>query len=114
LKSSRKHTRETRPPTGRELWARHAPPPPEIDVLIDHIDHIVKLVGADHVGLGSDFDGASSYPKGLEDVTGYPLITYHLLKRGYPEKDIVKILGGNILRVFGEVIQTASDIRAGK
>jgi membrane dipeptidase len=97
-----------------ELWARHAPPPPEIDVLIDHIDHIVKLVGADHVGLGSDFDGASSYPKGLEDVTGYPLITYHLLKRGYPEKDIVKILGGNILRVFGEVIQTASDIRAGK
>jgi membrane dipeptidase len=95
-----------------ELWTRHVPPPPEIDVLIDHIDHVVKLVGADHVGLGSDYDGASSYPRGLEDVTGYPLITYHLLKRGYPEKDIVKILGGNFLRVFEDVLQTANDIRA--
>ncbi len=96
------------------LWANHAPPPPRIDVLIDHIDHVVKLVGADHIGLGSDFDGASCYPEGLEDVTGYPLITYHLLKRGYRESDIVKILGGNFLRVFAEVIQTAGDILAGE
>jgi membrane dipeptidase len=93
-----------------ELWASHAPPPPKIDVLIDHIDHIVKLVSAGHIGLGSDFDGAGRFPEGLEDVTGYPLVTYHLLKRGYRESEIVKILGGNFLRVFEEVIQTASNI----
>jgi len=93
-----------------ELWREHTPPSPEIDILIDHIDHVVKLVGADHVGLGSDYDGASSYPIGLEDVSGYPLITYDLLKRGYQEKDIVKILGGNFLRVFDEVIQRAADL----
>lgn len=93
-----------------ELWREHTPPSPEIDILINHIDHVVKLVGADHVGLGSDYDGASSYPIGLEDVSGYPLITYNLLKRGYQEKDIVKILGGNFLRVFDEVIQRATDL----
>jgi len=82
------------------LWKKHAPEPPSIDRLIDHIDYVVKLVGVDYVGLGSDYDGASSYPGGLADVTGYPLITYHLLKRGYEEKDIIKILGGNFLRFF--------------
>ena len=82
------------------LWKRHAPPPPKIDILIDHIDHVAKLVGVDHVGLGSDYDGAGSFPEGLEDVAGFPKITYQLLKRGYAPKDIKKILGGNLLRVF--------------
>ena len=86
-----------------ELWLKHAPPPPEIDILIEHIDHVVKLVGIDYVGLGSDFDGATSYPRGLEDISGFPLITYHLLKRGYQPVDIKKILGGNLLRVLGQV-----------
>lgn len=86
-----------------KLWLKHAPPPPEIDILIEHIDHVVKLVGIDYVGLGSDFDGASSYPRGLEDISGFPLITYHLLKRGYQPMDIKKILGGNLLRVFKQV-----------
>lgn len=86
-----------------DLWKRNAPPPPPIDVLIDHIDHVVKLAGADAVGLGSDFDGAGGYPQGLDDVTGYPLITYHLLKRGYKVEDIRKILGENFLRLFREV-----------
>jgi len=94
-----------------KLWKKYAPPPPGIHVLIDHIDYIVKLVGADYVGLGSDYDGASSFPKGLGDVSGFPLITYHLLKRGYKEDDIKKILGGNFLRVFAEVIKTAKDLR---
>jgi membrane dipeptidase len=86
-----------------ELWRKNSLPAPKIEVLIDHIDYVVKLVGADYVGLGSDFDGAGSYPPGLEDITGFPLITYHLLKRGYSETDIKKILGGNLLRVFKEV-----------
>jgi membrane dipeptidase len=68
--------------------------------LVDHIDHIVDLVGPDHVGLGSDFDGISSTPIGLEDATQMPNITRELVKREYPEDDIVKILGGNHLRVF--------------
>jgi len=83
-----------------KLWKKHSPPPIPIKKLMDHIDHVVKLVGVDYVGLGSDFDGAGSFPRGLEDVSGFPLITYHLLKRGYSETDIKKILGGNFLRVF--------------
>lgn len=85
-----------------ELWKKGAPPAPKIEKLIDHVDHVVKLVGVDHVGFGSDYDGTGSVPLGLEDVSGFPLITYHLLKRGYGEEDIKKILGGNFLRVFGE------------
>ncbi len=70
--------------------------------IVDHIDHVVKLVGPDHVGLGSDFDGATM-PKGMEDVSHLPRITEALLRRGYPEKDVEKILGGNTLRVMAEV-----------
>ncbi|GGB17712.1 dipeptidase [Puia dinghuensis] len=69
-------------------------------LLIDHIDYIVKLIGPDHVGLGSDFDGIESPPQQLDDVTTYPLITRELLKRGYKDADIRKILGGNFIRVL--------------
>lgn len=93
-----------------KLWRKHAPPTPPVDVLIDHIDYIVKLVGEDYVGLGSDFDGASSYPRGLEDVSKYPIITYHLLKRGYRPTAVKKILGGNFLRVFKAVEQGRKDL----
>ena len=86
-----------------KMWKKHAPPPPEINVLIDHIDYIKKLVGVNHVGLGSDFDGAGSFPRGLEDVSKLPLITYHLLKRGYSKGEIKKILGENFLRVFKKI-----------
>ena len=71
-----------------------------LSLLIDHIDYIVKLIGTDHVGLGSDFDGIESPPQQLNDVTTYPLITRELLKRGYKPGDIKKILGGNFIRVF--------------
>jgi membrane dipeptidase len=71
-----------------------------LSLLIDHIDHMVKLVGADHVGLGADYDGAESYPKGLDDVSKYPLITEALLQRGYSAKDVKKILGGNFIRLL--------------
>jgi membrane dipeptidase len=73
---------------------------PPLSLLIDHIDYIVKLVGADYVGLGSDFDGISSAPKELRDVTSYPLITKALLKKGYSKEDVKKILGGNFMRVW--------------
>ena len=70
--------------------------------IIEHIDHAVKVAGADHVGLGSDFDGATM-PIGMEDVSKLPKITDALLKKGYSEADIEKILGGNILRVMEQV-----------
>lgn len=73
---------------------------PPLSLLIDHVDYIVKLIGIDHVGLGSDFDGITSAPQQLDDVTSYPLITKALLERGYSGRDIRKILGGNFLRVF--------------
>jgi membrane dipeptidase len=73
---------------------------PPLSLLIKHIDYIVKLIGVDHVGIGSDFDGAESYPIGMDDVTDYPKITAELLKKGYTEKDVDKILGGNFIRVF--------------
>ena len=73
---------------------------PPLSTLLNHLDYIVKLVGVDHVGLGSDFDGVNSLPQQLDDVTQYPVITKALLKRGYRKKDIQKILGGNFLRVL--------------
>ena len=71
-----------------------------LSLLMDHIDYIVRLIGTDHVGLGSDFDGIESPPQQLDDVTTYPLITRELLKRGYKPADIEKILGGNFIRVL--------------
>jgi membrane dipeptidase len=73
---------------------------PPLSLLIDHLDYIVKLVGVDYVGLGSDFDGINSSPQQLDDVTSFPLITEELVKRGYSEKAIRKILGENFIRVF--------------
>jgi len=73
---------------------------PSLGLLIDHLDYIVRLAGIDHVGIGSDFDGISSAPQELDDVTNYPVITKALLDRGYSKKDINKILGGNLLRVL--------------
>ncbi len=77
--------------------------PLDIGTVVDHIDHIVKLVGVDYVGLGSDFDGVPSMPQGLEDCSGLPNITAELVARGYSEEDIDKILGGNFMRVFRQV-----------
>jgi len=73
---------------------------PHMNQLLDHLDYIVNLSSADHVGLGSDFDGVSSTPRPLDDVSTFPLITKALLERGYSKKDIRKILGENFIRVF--------------
>ena len=73
---------------------------PPLSMLIDHLDYIVKLIGVNHVGLGSDFDGVNSLPQQVNDVTAFPLITKVLVERGYTKKDIRKILGGNFLRLL--------------
>jgi membrane dipeptidase len=76
------------------------------DKIVEHIDHAAKIAGADHVGLGSDFDGATM-PLGMEDASKLPKITEALLKKGYAEQDVEKILGGNILRVMEQVERAA-------
>jgi membrane dipeptidase len=78
-------------------------PRPPLKSLIDHIDHIAKVAGIDHVGLGSDFDGVPVLPQEIDSAADLPKITQALLDRGYKAEDIKKILGGNLLRVFGEV-----------
>lgn len=91
----------------KKLMDANPLPQTPLSVLIDHIDHIVKIAGIDHVGIGSDFDGVPSLPVGMEDISKLPNITYELLRRGYSEKDIRKILGENFLRVFAEAERVA-------
>jgi len=93
-------------------WDRtHPRPRATLDDLLNHIDHIVKVAGIDHVGLGSDFDGIDRPPVGLEDVTCYPRITAGLLRRGYSAEQIRKILGGNLLRVLRAAESVAARMR---
>ena len=81
------------------------------ELIIEHIDHFVKLVGPDHVGLGSDFDGATM-PEGMEDCSKLPKITEALMQKGYSDENIRKILGGNILRVMEEAERVSKDLQA--
>jgi len=93
-------------------WMAKIPRPP-FTVLIDHIDHIAKVAGIDHVGLGSDFDGVSgATPAGMDSAADLPKITQALLDRGYNAEDIHKILGGNVLRVFKEVERVSRELQA--
>jgi membrane dipeptidase len=88
-------------------------PRPPLSVLIDHIDHIAKVAGVDHVGLGSDFDGVGGQlPEGIDSTADLPKITEVLMARGYTAQDCRKILGGNLLRVFREVEQVAKQLQA--
>ncbi|HTQ44851.1 MAG TPA: dipeptidase [Polyangiaceae bacterium] len=75
-------------------------PRPPLSVLVDHIEHVAKVAGVDHVGLGSDFDGVSAMPVGLEGMDGLPKITLELLRRGWSDEDVKKVLGENFLRVM--------------
>ena len=88
-------------------------PKVEYTKIIEHVDHTVKLVGADHVGLGSDFDGANM-PYGMEDATMIPKITEALLQKGYSGSDIRKILGENTLRVMSEVERVSREMNSKK
>ena len=92
--------------------ARNPIPPGTVHDVVDHIDHVVRVAGIDHVGLGSDFDGVGVLPAQLNDVAAYPVITQELLNRGYTAEEIHKILSGNMLRVFAQVERVARQLQS--
>ena len=93
-----------------EAWLKEHPfPTGSVHTVVDHIEHIIKVSGIDHVGLGSDFDGIWVVPKQLEDVSCYPYITQELLNRGHGKEEIVKVLGGNLLRAFRQAERVAKE-----
>lgn len=96
------HKKMARDRVRREEYAKRLPPT-SVSRLVDHIDHIVKLVGVDYIGIGSDFDGVQSTLSDLATVADLPNLTRELLQRGYSESDVEKILGGNVLRLMEEV-----------
>lgn len=115
LKSLRDSLKEKYKGDEAKFWTEYKPilekkkaeliKPVPLDKLIDHIDYAVKVAGIDHVGLGSDFDGVPDMPAGLEDCTGMPKITEALVRKGYSDEEIHKILGENFLRVFAQVTE---------
>ena len=90
-----------------KLTAANPLPPTPLSVLIDHFDHVAKVAGIDHVGIGSDFDGVPYLPTGMEDISKLPAITYELLRRGYSERDVRKVLGENFMRAFAQAERVA-------
>jgi membrane dipeptidase len=97
---------------GMEEWTKANPAPrATVQDVADHIDHIRKVSGIDHIGLGSDFDGITQAPLGLEDVSKYPALTAELLRRGYGDSDVKKILGLNILRAWREAEKVARKLQ---
>lgn len=95
-----------------EILKKHREARGTLHDVVDHIDHIVKVAGIDHVGIGSDFDGVPRLPQQLESVATYPLITQELLNRGYDPESIHKILGGNMMRVLREAESVATTLKA--
>ena len=94
---------------GKDYRQKHPYPYATLAQVVDHFDHVIRIAGIDHVGLGSDFDGVGdSLPVGLKDVSEYPNLVAEFLRRGYTEEDIAKILGGNLLRVWRQVAAFAA------
>jgi membrane dipeptidase len=79
----------------------------DVSVVADHVDHIARVAGIDHVGIGGDYDGINTVPVGLEDVSTYPKLTEELMRRGYSDEDVAKVLGGNALRVLRQAEEVA-------
>ena len=93
-----------------QVWKKENPfPTGSVHHVVDHIEHVIKVAGIDHVGLGSDFDGITSTPRQLEDVSCYPYITQELLNRGYRKDDVLKVLGLNALRVLRQAEKVARE-----
>jgi len=94
-------------------WTKaHPAPRARLSDAVDHIDHIRKIAGIDHIGLGSDFDGITQVPVGLEDVSKYPALVAELLRRGYKDDEVKKILGQNVLRVMREVEKVSKKLQS--
>jgi len=97
---------------GIERWrAEHPAPRATLRQVADHIDHIRKVAGIDHIGLGGDFDGITTVVQGLEDVSKYPDLTAELLRRGYADDEVKKVLGLNVLRAWREAEQVAARLQ---
>jgi membrane dipeptidase len=97
---------------GVKRWVETNPEPSaSLNDIADHIDYIRSVVGVNHIGIGSDFDGSAAFPKGLEDVSKFPMLTAELIRRGYSDEDISKIIGGNILRVMRQVESVAQRLK---
>jgi membrane dipeptidase len=119
IDAARKHIEQQHPDDEEQRreafrqWRRDNPTPQgDVGTVADHIDHIVKVAGIEHVGLGSDFDGVSNLPQGLEDVSKYPNLTAELLRRGYAQEDVKKVLGLNLLRVMREAEAVAKRLQS--
>ncbi len=82
---------------------QHPMPRATVEDVANHIEHVRQVAGIDHVGLGGDYDGTTELPKGMEDVSSYPFLFAELIRRGWPDTDLLKLAGGNILRVLREV-----------
>jgi membrane dipeptidase len=100
---------------GLKAWTdAHPAPRATVAQVADHIDHVKKVAGIDHIGLGGDFDGITAVPLGLEDTSKYPVLIAELLKRGYSDGDVKKIVGGNILRVMREAEKVSKRLQASR
>ena len=97
-----------------KLNAANPLPPTPLSVLVDHFDHVAKIAGIDHVGIGSDFDGVPYLPEGMKDIAQLPNLTYELLRRGYSERDVRKVLGENFLRAFAAAETVAARTSGGQ
>jgi membrane dipeptidase len=98
---------------GVDAWTQGNPAPrATVSDVADHIDHIRQVAGIDHIGLGGDFDGITAVVQGMEDVSTYPVLTAELLRRGYKEEDLKRILGLNILRVMRQVEKVSKKLQA--
>ncbi|MHC4082280.1 MAG: membrane dipeptidase, partial [Planctomycetota bacterium] len=94
-------------------WMEANPmPKPTLGQVADHIDYVRDLIGPDHIGIGSDYDGMRWAPVGLEDVSTYPNLVMELLRRGYSDEDVMKIIGLNVLRVMRDVEDVAARLQA--
>ena len=116
--AERTRLRETMPnddagvTTAMAAWsAAHPGPRATVAQVADHVDHIRKVAGIDHIGLGGDFDGITEVVQGLEDVSKYPALTVELLKRGYSDDDVKKVLGLNVLRAWKQAARVSADLR---
>jgi membrane dipeptidase len=96
----------------RGWMQQHPAPKSSVGAIADHIDHIRKVAGIDHIGIGSDYDGiGGDYPVGLKDVSAYPVLFAELLRRGYSDEDVKKIAGLNVLRAMKQMEATAARLR---